>query len=325
MPEKKKSEEVKEEKTIDLDTSGPGAEVTLPEEAIKETEAQEVEVKEEKPEGIKVEEVKEEEPKKEPEKELEEYGEGVKKRISKLTKRMREAERQKEAALTYSRSVRTEQRDLKSRLAKLDGGYVKEMEDRITSSTTAAQSKLQSAREANDINAEVLAQKEIAKLGYEEAKLADLKTNREEIQKVEKERTTLKEGMTVPAGPTPTPDAQATEWAQENAWFGKDNAMTYTAFDIHRKLVEEEGYDPQSKDYYAELDRKIKLEFPHKFDSNTEQTTKPVQQVASANRAGYKSGRRTVKLTSSQVAIAKKLNVPLEEYAKQLDIVKESI
>jgi len=325
MPEKKKSEEVKEEKTIDLDTSGPGAEVTLPEEAIKETEAQEVEVKEEKPEEIKVEEVKEEEVKKEPEKELEEYGEGVKKRISKLTKRMREAERQKEAALTYSRSVLTEQRDLKSRLAKLDGGYVKEMEDRIISSTTAAQSKLQSAREANDIKAEVLAQKEIAKLGYEEAKLADLKTNREEIQKVEKERATLKEGMTVPAGPTPTPDAQATEWAQENAWFGKDNAMTYTAFDIHRKLVEEEGYDPQSKDYYAELDRKIKLEFPHKFDSNTEQTTKPVQQVASAKRAGYKSGRRTVKLTSSQVAIAKKLNVPLEEYAKQLDIVKESI
>jgi len=324
MPEKKKSEEVKEEKTVDLDTSGPGAEVTLPEETVKETEAQEVEVKEEKPEEIKVEEVKEE-VKKEPEKELEEYGEGVKKRISKLTKRMREAERQKEAALTYSRSVLTEQRDLKTRLAKLDGGYVKEMEDRITSSTTAAQSKLQSAREANDIKAEVLAQKEIAKLGYEEAKLADLKTNRDEIQKAEKERATLKEGMTVPAGPTPTPDAQATEWAQENAWFGKDNAMTYTAFDIHRRLVEEEGYDPQSKDYYAELDRKIKLEFPHKFDSNTEQTTKPVQQVASATRAGYKSGRRTVKLTSSQVAIAKKLNVPLEEYAKQLDIVKESI
>jgi len=324
MPEKKKSEEVKEEKTVDLDTSGPGAEVTLPEETVKETEAQEVEVKEEKPEEIKVEEVKEE-VKKEPEKELEEYGEGVKKRISKLTKRMREAERQKEAALTYSRSVLTEQRDLKTRLAKLDGGYVKEMEDRITSSTTAAQSKLQSAREANDIKAEVLAQKEIAKLGYEEAKLADLKTNREEIQKVEKERATLKEGMTVPAGPTPTPDSQATEWAEQNAWFGKDNAMTYTAFDIHRKLVEEEGYDPQSKDYYAELDRKIKLEFPHKFDSNTEQTTKPVQQVASATRAGYKSGRRTVKLTSSQVAIAKKLNVPLEEYAKQLDIVKESI
>ena len=327
MPEEKKSEEVKEEKTIDLDTSGPGAEVTLPEEAIKETEAQEVEVKEEKPDEIKVEEVKEEvkEVKKEPEKELEEYGEGVKKRISKLTKRMREAERQKEAALTYSRSVLTEQKDLKARLAKLDGGYVKEMEDRIISSTTAAQSKLQSAREANDINAEVLAQKEIARLGYEEAKLADLKTNREEIQKAEKERVTLKEGMTVPSGPTPTPDAQASEWAAQNEWFGKDNAMTYTAFDIHRKLVEEEGYDPQSKDYYAELDRKIKLEFPHKFDSNTEQTTKPVQQVASATRAGYKSGRRTVKLTSSQVAIAKKLNVPLEEYAKQLDIVKESI
>ena len=325
MPEKKKSEEVKEKKTIELDTSGPAVEVTLPEETIKEAQEQEVEVKEEKPEEIKVEEVKEE-VKKEPEKELEEYGEGVKKRISKLTKRMREAERQKDAALTYSRSVLTEQRDLKSRLAKLDGGYVKEMEDRIVSSTTAAQAKLQAAREASDISAEVLAQKEIARLGYEEAKLADLKNTRDETQKAEKERATFREGMTVPAGPTPTPDSQAVEWAENNSWFGKDNAMTYTAFDIHRKLVEEEGYDPKSKDYYMELDRKIKLEFPHKFDSNTEQTTRPVQQVASAKRAGYKSGRRTVKLTSSQVAIAKKLNVPLEEYAKQLDgIVKESI
>jgi len=323
MPEKKKSEEVKEEKTIDLDTSGPGAEVTLPEETVKETEAQEVEVKEEKPEEIKVEEVKEEvkkEPEKEPEKELEEYGEGVKKRISKLTKRMREAERQKEAALTYAKSVQGEQRSLKDRLSKLDTGYVKEMEDRITSSLTAAESKLKTAREAADISAEVVAQKEIAKLGYEEARLAEMKVT----QKAEEEqRKTLSEG-TIPQAPIqPTPDARATDWAQKNSWFGKDNAMTYTAFDMHKKLVDDEGYDPQSEDYYSELDRRIKLEFPNKFGNTTVQTSKPKQTVASATRTGYKDGRRTVKLTSSQVAIANKLNVPLEEYAKQLNIVKE--
>ena len=121
----------------------------------------------------------------------------------------------------------------------------------------------------------------------------------------------------------PKPDARATEWAENNEWFGKDSAMTYTAFDLHKKLVEDEGYDPQSEDYYGELDRRIKLEFPHKFGKNTEQSTKPTQTVASATRAVNKAGRRTVKLTSSQVAIAKKLNVPLEEYAKQLSNVEE--
>jgi len=120
---------------------------------------------------------------------------------------------------------------------------------------------------------------------------------------------------------TPKPDARATEWAEQNAWFGKDNAMTYTAFDLHKKMVEEEGYDPQSEDYYGELDRRIKLEFPHKFGNNTEQSTKPTQTVASATRNVKRgTGRKTVRLTSSQVAIAKKLNVPLEEYAKQVNV-----
>ena len=331
MPEEpKKAAEVKEEKTIDLDTSGPDVEVTLPEEKDKTVVEIKEEVKDEKPveepakpddAPAKLDEqpdVQESKPETEDQKqELEDYGKGVKVRIAKLTKRMREAERQREAALTYAKSVQGEQRSLKDRLSKLDTGYVKEMEDRITSSLTAAESKLKNAREAADIGAEVVEQKEIAKLGYEEARLAEMKVAQKQQ---EEQRKTLSEG-TIPQAPIqPTPDIRATEWAQKNSWFGKDNAMTYTAFDLHKKLVDDEGYDPQSTDYYGELDRRIKLEFPNKFGNTTEQTSKPKQTVASATRTGYKEGRRTVKLTSSQVAIANKLNVPLEEYAKQLNV-----
>ena len=335
MPEEqKKAAEVKEEKTIDLDTSGPDVEVTLPEEKDKAVVEIKEEVKDEKPieepakpddAPAKLDEqpdVQESKPETEDQKqELEDYGKGVKVRIAKLTKRMREAERQREAALTYAKSVQGEQRSLKDRLSKLDTGYVKEMEDRITSSLTAAESKLKNARDANDIGAEVTAQKEIAKLGYEEARLAEMKVTQKQQ---EEQRKTLSEG-TIPQAPLqPTPDIRATEWAQKNSWFGKDNAMTYTAFDLHKKLVDDEGFDPQSEDYYGELDRRIKLEFPNKFGNTTVQTSKPKQTVASATRTGYKEGRRTVKLTSSQVAIANKLNVPLEEYAKQLNNVKET-
>ena len=339
MPEEpKKAAEVKEEKTIDLDTSGPDVEVTLPEEKDKSVVEVKEEVKDEKPseEPVKSDDapaksdeqpdVQESKPETEEDQkqELEDYGKGVKVRIAKLTKRMREAERQREAALTYAKSVQGEQRSLKDRLSKLDTGYVKEMEDRITSSLTAAESKLKNAREAADISAEVVAQKEIAKLGYEEARLSEMKVTQKQQ---EEQRKTLSEGTVpqVPQAPIqPTPDIRATEWAQKNSWFGKDNAMTYTAFDLHKKLVDDEGYDPQSTDYYGELDRRIKLEFPNKFGNTTEQTSKPKQTVASATRTGYKEGRRTVKLTSSQVAIANKLNVPLEEYAKQLNNVKET-
>ena len=335
MPdETKKAEEVKEEKTIDIDTSGPDVEVTLPEEKDKAIVEVKEEVKDEKPveEPVKFDDapaksdeqpdVQESKPETEDQKqELEDYSKGVKTRIAKLTKRMREAERQREAALTYAKSVQGEQKSLKERLSRLDTGYVKEMEDRITSSVTAAESKLKAARDAGDISAEVIAQKEIAKLGYEEARLAEMKVTQKQE---EEQRKTLSEG-TIPQAPyQPTPDARATEWAQKNSWFGKDNAMTYTAFDLHKKLVDDEGYDPQSTDYYGELDRRIKLEFPHKFGNTTGQTSRPKQTVASATRTGYKDGRRTVKLTSSQVAIANKLNVPLEEYAKQVNIVKET-
>jgi hypothetical protein len=328
---------VEKDKTIDLPSDGPNVEVTLPEEAVTEG-AQEVAVPEVKPEGeveVKEEAPKEEAPKeliqeapkeeapKEKEKELEDYGEGVKKRIAKLTKRMRESERQRDEATRYARTVLTEQKTLKERLSKLDTGYVSEMESRITSGLEAAQSKLASARENSDIKSEVTAQKEIAKLGYEEARLAEMKLN-QEAQAKEKSELNQPTNTRQEQPQRPRPDARATEWAGKNQWFGSDNAMTYTAFDMHKKLVEEEGYDPQSEDYYGELDRRIKLEFPHKFGNVTEQTTKPTQTVASATRNVKRgTGRKTVTLTSSQVAIAKKLNVPLEEYAKQLNVVEE--
>ncbi len=333
--------EDKEDKVIDIPTDGPGAEVTLPEEPVKEG-AQIVDVPAEKPEGEvevkdepkkeeaskeliqeqpKQETVKEEKPKQETE--LDEYGEGVKKRIAKLTKRMRESERQRDEATKYAQSVLRDKKSLESRLTKLDTGYVSEMEKRLTSSLDAAKAKLTTAREAGNITDEVDAQREIAKLGYEEARLAEMKLNQEAKSKEKsefvKQSTNIQQAQ--PNTQQPTPDAKATEWASKNAWFGKDSAMTYTAFDMHKKLVEEEGYDPQSDEYYGELDKRIKLEFPHKFGNTTDQSTKPTQTVASATRNVKRgTGRKTVKLTSSQVAIAKKLNVPLEEYAKQLNV-----
>jgi hypothetical protein len=329
--------EDKEDKVIDIPTDGPGAEVTLPEETVKEG-AQNVDVPEKKPEGeveVKDEPKKEEAPKEliqeQPkqetpkeeakEKELDEYSEGVKKRIAKLTKRMRESERQRDEATKYAQSVLRDKKSLESRLTKLDTGYVSEMEKRLTSSLDAAKAKLTTAREAGNITEEVDAQREIAKLGYEEARLAEMKLNQEARSKEKSELIKQQPNIQQGTPQQPVPDAKATEWAAKNAWFGKDTPMTYTAFDMHKTLVEEEGYDPQSDEYYVELDRRIRLEFPHKFGNTTEQSTRPTQTVASATRNVKRgTGRKTVKLTSSQVAIAKKLNVPLEEYAKQLNV-----
>ena len=170
--------------------------------------------------------------------------------------------------------------------------------------------------------AEVEALTQISQLGYEQGKLAELKTQHQVQETAAKDIPVQNTRQPVQQAPARDPKAEA--WAEENEWFGKDNAMTYTAFDLHRKLTEEEGMDPQSDEYYREVDRRIRLEFPHKFDRPVEekQTTKPTQNVASATRS-TKSGRKQVRLTSSQVAIARKLGVPLEEYAKQLINTKE--
>ena len=259
-------------------------------------------------------------------KELEDYSEGVKKRIAKLTKKMREAERQREAAIEYARKIQGEKENLAGRLTKLDTGYVIEMENRIKSSMEAAAAKLAQARTDGDLKSEIAAQTEIAKLGYEDARLSEIKSKQALETKVDNAKPVqdyVDKLREQPQQEQPiNPDPKAQGWAQKNTWFGQDSAMTYTAFDLHKKLVEEEGYDPQSDEYYVEIDKRIRLEFPHKFATNTAQTTnnsKPTQTVASASRAGGKSSsRKTVRLTPSQVAIAKKLGVPLEEYAKQL-------
>ena len=316
-----------EEKTVDIDTTGPGAEVNIEEEKKEEVvetvepvvEKEEVkEAVEEKQESSdKQQETKEEKPKQE----LEEYSEGVQKRIAKLTKKWREAERQKEAAIDFARGGQAELTELKTRLTKLEPNYVKAIENRVTSGLEAAKAKLTTAREAGDINAEVDAQRSIAQLTVEETRLNALK----ERQSQDKEKTVKTPSLDSNLqGQTPPPDPRAEDWASKNEWFGKDSAMTYTAFDLHKKLTEQEGFDPNSPEYYAEIDKRIRVDFPHKFGNTTSQeSTKPTQTVASAKRS-VNPGRKTVRLTSSQVAIAKKLGVPLEEYAKQLKITKEA-
>jgi hypothetical protein len=337
MPEDKNA------KTVDIDTSGPGAEVELD---VKQPESNEIEVSNEKDnvksvdnaaqsnEQSDVQTSKQETENKDQgteiasedtdnKKELEDYSEGVKKRIAKLTKKMREAERQREAAIEYARKIQVEKDSLAGRLTKLDTGYVSEMERRIKSSMESAAAKLAQARVDGDLKAEIAAQTEISKLGYEEARLLDLKSRQSETKEVEP-KIQLNQQQAVQQEQPITPDPKAQNWAQKNTWFGQDEAMTYTAFGLHKKLVEEEGYDAQSDEYYAEIDKRIRLEFPHKFATTASQTitAKPVQNVASANRSGKNSNRKTVRLTPSQVAIAKKLGVPLEEYAKHI-ITKE--
>ena len=323
MPEAEvKKEEVKEEKTVDIDTSGPDVDIKLPDEKTPE----EVEVKEEakekeqEPRTTEQEpEVKaEEEPKEEKKEELEEYSQGVQKRIAKLTKKWREAERQKEAALDYAKGVQKEHSDLKTRFSTLEPNYVKALENKVSSGIDAAKAKLHAAREAGDINAEVEAQKSIAQLGVEEARLNALKDK----QSKEKEQVVKTPSLNQAVAPQ-KPDPKAEAWADKNEWFGKDSAMTYTAFDYHKKLTEQEGFDPNSDEYYTEIDKRMRLDFPHKFaNTKSQESTKPTQTVASATRS-VRPSRNTVRLTSSQVAIARKLGVPLEEYAKQLKLTKE--
>jgi len=325
MPEEDK------QNLVDIDTSGPDVDVKLEEEKVEAVEVEETKVEEvKKEEEVKVEEPKVEEKQEvseekqetkteEPKEELEQYSEGVKKRIAKLTKKWREAERQREAALEFAKGGQTELETLKQKLAKLEPGYVNAMEGKLKTGLEAAKAKLLTAREAGDINAEVEAQKEIARIGVEESKVNTLKSRYQQQAKETVAPKSLDQAIQAPAA-----DPKAEEWAEKNPWFGQDSAMTYTAFDLHKKLTQEEGFDPNTDEYYAEVDRRMRLDFPHKFVKNeAKETTKPTQTVASATRS-VKPSRSTVRLTSSQVAIAKKLGVPLEEYAKQLKITKEA-
>ena len=319
---------------VDIDTSGEDTEVILenPKSEV-EVETKEdsspapqaEETREEKAEASdeKLETTQEEKPEEKKE-ELETYSKDVQRRIAKLTKKWREAERQKDEALSFARNQKDQKEKLQKKYSKVEQAGVKDREARITSGLQAAAAKLAAAKEAGDLAAEVEAGKEIARLGYEEARLNEAKAAYEDMAKDEPKQ---REIPRVSPQQTAQADPKAESWGARNRWFGTDTAMTYTAFDLHKKLVDEEGFDPQTDEYYSEIDKRIRLEFPHKFDTTDgkvqNDTTKPTQIVASAKRSVNRSGRRTVRLTPSQVAIAKKLGVPLEDYAKQLKITKE--
>ena len=316
MPEEEKLKS--SEKQVDLDTSGPEVDVIL-EESKEETV---VDTAPETKEQETVEEVKTEKDKKEDDSKLEEYSKGVQSRIAKLTRKMREAERREAAALQYADSLEKKRKLDASRLAEVNSEYTTKLEENVTSAMESAQNELRMAIESQNADLQVIANKKIAALALENANLQ----MRKKQKPVEQETPVqLSDGGRLPEQTPrslPEADPQAEDWAAKNRWFGQDRAMTFTAFEIHKDLVDKEGIDPKSDEYYTEIDKRIRVDFPHKFDNNENiATTKPVQSVASANRSA-KPGRKQVRLTSSQVAIAKKLGVPLEEYAKQLKLTE---
>ena len=305
-----------EKKTVPIDTSGPDATVYI--EEVKDESVVETEAPKEETSTTEQEPVKQETEEKKQDENLEDYSKGVQARIAKLTRKMREAERREQAALDYAKGVEESRKKLESKFKKTDSDYVKKFESSIQTGLEAAQKELAAAIDAGDSKAQVEANKRIATLAFENAKLEQIKQGQEEI--VEEDKPTKpSQVQNTPdiTKQTDNPDPRAEAWASKNPWFGTDRAMTYTAFEIHKDLTEKEGYDPSSDEYYAEVDKRIRVDFPHKFGNTDKTTTAPVQTVASASRS-VKPGRKTVRLTSSQVAIAKKLGVPLEEYAKQL-------
>ena len=290
---------------VDLDTSGNAIDVEL-------KDAKQEEVKEQPEVEVK------EQPTKEKD-EREEYSDGVKKRIDRLTYKIREAERREKEAINFAEQIKKERDDLQTKVTKLDDGYVNEFSTRVKSEMESAKLALKQAVAKGDVDAQVAANQALAKLAIDQERI-----NATEEQRKLYEKSQENAGQTIQQPvqsnvqqPKAQPDPKAEAWAEKNEWFGKDEAMTYASFGIHKKLVEEEGYNPSSDEYYEEIDRRLRTEFPQKFNDGGEVqgSKQPVQTVASANRT-TRTGRKTVRLTPSQVAIAKKLGVPLEEYAK---------
>ena len=320
MPEeeKKKPSEI----SVDIDTSGPEVDVAVEEtkdEAVVDTAPE----KEETVTEVKEEETQptEQETEKKDDSKLEDYSKGVQSRIAKLTRKMREAERREAAAVEYASAVEKKRKLDQERFQKIDSDYTARFEENVKTGMDSAQKELALAIEAGDAKAQVEANKRIAELAFENAKIKQRKQTPVE----QDEPVRLSDGGKLPTETPqqmPQADPMAEDWAAKNRWFGTNRAMTFTAFEIHKDLVEKEGYDPKSNEYYEEIDKRIRVDFGHKFgNTQTQATSKPVQSVASANRSA-KTGRKQVRLTSSQVAIAKKLGVPLEEYAKQVKLTE---
>ena len=303
-----------EEKMVDLDVSGPAVDVELPQEgAVISEVAEEAETPEVQVESAE-----------EPDKteELENYSKNVKRRIDKLTAKLREAERREQAATTFAESVKKENEGLKTRNSALDGNYIVEFANRITTETEAAKEQLRQATQNDEVDKQVEAQQKLARLAVEAQNLKNLNEQRKVQANKTPAPTTLNqvfENNVANETPAP-PDPKAEAWAAKNDWFGKDAAMTMTSFVHHRQLTEEEGFDGTEDEYYDEIDKRMRAEFPHKFgDAVPQEETRPAQTVASATRSPKRGrGKNTVRLTPSQVAIAKKLGVPLEEYARHV-------
>ena len=252
--------------------------------------------------------------------ELSDYSDSVKKRISKLTSKFREEERQRNEAIKFAEAVKKQNEELQDKLNKLDTTYVGEFDTRVQSQSIAAKEAYRKAHEEGDADAMYEASQNLSRIAMEEARLADLKARREEAAKATAAGLTDAAQTQQPQvqQPQAKPDPKAEDWAQKNSWFGQDQPMTYAAFGLHKQLIEDEGFDATSDEYYTELDNRIRTEFPHKFQETPKKSNSP--RVASAGTTASKSstpkGRRTVKLSASQIAIARRLNVPLEEYAK---------
>ena len=291
-----------QDKLVPIDTSGESVDIELKEDKT-------TDQKQETNQDIVVEEQSQETKN---ENELDQYSDSVKKRIDKLTKKMREAERREQAAIQFAETMKRQNEDFEKKVKDLDTGYTNEFKERVNTQSEVIKDNLKRALTSKDNDAVVKAQEQLAQIAIDQQRLKEA-----EKLLLEKENAP-KETRQEPSAPQTykRPDPRAEQWADDNEWFGKDEVMTYAAFGIHKRLVEQEGLDPKSEDYYKSLDAEMRNNFPQKF-GDTNKSNRVVQTVASANRS-TKTGRRTVRLTPSQVAIAKKLGVPLEEYAKHV-------
>ena len=291
-------------------------------ELFEESEDLEIEVEEDKegePQEVAAEEPKEQAAESSDD-ELENYSESVQKRISKLTAKMREAERREKAATEYAQAVQKQLQESTQKSTALDDSFVNEFETRVTYQEESLRNKLKEAIDRGDVDKQVEAQAALANLAQDNQRLAYVKQQKE-VQAKQLEQMQQTPQQPVQQAPT-QPDPKAAAWAERNTWFGQDEPMTLTAFSIHKKLVEEEGYDPTGDEYYNELDSRMRRDFPHKFGEKTNRSSGPA--VAGANRSGKTSNKKSVKLTQSQVAIAKKLGITNEQYAKQLLALQNS-
>ena len=318
MPATIETQAQADEKMVDLPSEGGSVDVKLDDTEKKINKEDDIEVVNESKEVVI-----EDKAETASEGEMDDYGKKVQSRIDKLTKKVREAERREQAAVQYAQGVQAEQAKLQSKVKSLDSGYLSEFSTRVEAETAETKKALKAAMDTGDVDAQVDANQKLARLAIEHERVKATQAQRERLKKemeargIDPNQPQMPQQAQAPQpqqpAPPPPPDPKAEAWAEKNTWFGEDEPMTLTSFSIHRKLMEE-GFDPKSDSYYSEIDKRMRDTFPHKFEDSKQ--VSPTQTVASANRGGPVRRKGTVRLTPSQVAIAKKLGVPLSEYAK---------